>query len=429
MALIGPLLTIPIVLSRFGDAVFGLTAAVGAFIAAAVFADFGLGSGLLTRLTDSVAADDQQKSRDLVVTGLVATGGVGLLLALAVAVPLMLLDPGAIFPSAAEAGISSDTVRMVFGVSAGAFLLNLPLSLVHRCQLAFQMLVSSNVWMAATAVIQVFVTISVLSMGATLGVYLICSSLVLPVMNLVNWLWFVLRAQRSWRIWAGRYVQRLVRPLLSLGVVFMILNFLMAASLSIDPFLVASFGQLTDSAALSIAWKMAALLSIVVAAITMSYWPTAGAAAQQGDYAWLVRNTPKVASSALLAATGIAVVLWLLAPLLLSVWLPDSSNLAIPAMLILGACAWYSIQAFVAPFLAVLSSQGIVWVQSAAFLGYLAVAIPLKIWLLKEVGLTAVPWIGTLIFGLFFVPLAWGTLRWLRRQESLGHVAELADSA
>lgn len=410
IGLLGPLVLVPLMLRTYGPDLFGLSVAVGSIMAMAVFSDFGLGSGLLTQLTESVAKQQGQRSRDLVVTATAATSGVAILLGLLALAFAQVVDSSEVFPSAQSVGIEDRTVQMVFLFAGVSFLLNLPLSLVHRCLLSFQMLVSSNVWQAIGSLVQVAVTIVIIFMHGSFLQMVAISSLALPLVNLVCWVWFLVR-KRNWVLWKGRFHAQLARPLVALGASFLFLNLLMALTYNLDQFIVARFGSLSDAAVLTVGLKVAALLNLFVAAVTMSYWPTVGSAIASGDYAWVRRATPRVAVLVLGIALSTGLLIWGASAAFLRGWLAGSSNLEIPSLLMLGCILWFCVQVFFAPFLAVLSAQSHVWSQTLALGLYLAVSIPLKFVVLSRGDLVVVPYIGVLTYVLMLMPLAFVSMR------------------
>jgi hypothetical protein len=92
LTLAAPLLTIPVTLHYLGPDLFGFWMVVSAVTSMAMFADLGLGNGLLTRLVGPIAHGDFATVKSLISSAYLTLGGIALILLGAIWVIVPTLD-------------------------------------------------------------------------------------------------------------------------------------------------------------------------------------------------------------------------------------------------------------------------------------------------------------------------------------------------
>lgn len=412
-ALLGPIVLLPILLSFMGTERYGLWVAIVSLPAAALFADFGLGSGLLTRLTPVVERGDRESERRLVASAVLMLVLVALVLGLCAALVAAVVDVPAQVAPGAVGSLRPDVSLVLLATTVG-FLVNLPLSLVHRVLMAHQMIAASNLWQAAAAVVQVAVVVVAVAVGASFGPVVWLAALVVPVINGVLWGWFVLGRRRDLSLWSARPSVDAGRSVLGLGLAFFLLTAVSSLALNLDQLIVAREAGLQASAVFAVAVRLMALPTIVIAAVSTAYWPTVGAAVSAHEWAWVSRYTPSTArrTAAAAGAAGLLVVLAL--PWILRVWLGVDATAVPDRLLVLGLVGWAVVQASMAPWLALLSALGRVRWQVLAYGALLLVGLPLKVAVLRAGALDALPFVNMGVYVVAFLPLLVVTVRWVR---------------
>ncbi|KGJ72184.1 hypothetical protein GY21_17110 [Cryobacterium roopkundense] len=150
LTLAAPLLTIPVTLRYLGADLFGFWMIITSITAIGMFADLGLGNGLLTRLVWAVAERDGARARTLVSTAYLSLGGIALLLLAAIWLVVPSIDWQRI--EAQSATLAPATAQVVAGLALSAFAITIPLALVQRVQYALQEAWKSNIWQVAGAI-------------------------------------------------------------------------------------------------------------------------------------------------------------------------------------------------------------------------------------------------------------------------------------
>lgn len=422
-ALLGPIVLLPVLLSFMGTDRYGLWVAIVSLPAAALFADFGLGSGLLTRLTPVVERGDRESERSLVASALLMLILVALVLGLVAALVASVVDLPAQVAPGAVATLRPDVSLVLLATTVG-FLVNLPLSLVHRVLMAHQMIAASNLWQAVAAIVQVAAVVVVVAVGASFGPVVWMAALVVPAINGVLWGWFALGRRRDLRLWSARPTVESGRSVLGLGLAFFALTAISSVALNLDQLVVAREAGLQASTVFAVGVRLMALPTIVIAAVSTAYWPTVGAAVSAHEWAWVSRYTPATARRTA-AAAGIAGLLVVLAlPWVLRLWLGGDATALPDRLLVLGLVGWAVVQAAMAPWLALLSALGRVRWQAIAYGAFLLVSLPVKVVVLRAGALDALPFVNVAVYVVAFVPLLVITVRWVR-----SHVEPRAEGA
>ncbi|WP_433532415.1 lipopolysaccharide biosynthesis protein [Micromonospora sp. CA-263727] len=382
-----PLVITPACFRYLGDQRYGLWMAVTALTGMAWFADLGLGNGLLTRLShhvDDARAQAREISSAFATLGLVALVLVAALVAVNPTVPWAELfgvtDPRV----AAEA---SALVLLCFG----AFVVNIPLSLIQRIQYARGQVVQSNVWQSAGALVAMAAVLGAIAAGwgplAVIG----CAVLAVPLTNLLNtvvYFWFQEPALRPGpaHVDPGTAV-----GLLRLGVQFFALTTMSSIALNVDSPLVAHLLGPTVAAQYAVVGKLFGVLSIFIGLVGMTVWPVNGAALARGEVAWVRRNTRRMV---LLYGAVVGVIGGTLVGFgqrLVELWVGGIDRSAVPLALLVGLASWSFLIAVTSPLIMVQNSIGLLRPQFVGWASFLVVATALKVWALRQFGLAGLP--------------------------------------
>lgn len=399
-ALSFPILTIGLFLRGLGIEIYGLWMTVTSFFAMFAFADLGLGSGLLTRLSQASGQDDQEISKKLVAsTFYMLLGIAGSLLLLAVIVFPMV--PWGRLLNAASAEGARATPWIIWSVVA-AQILQIPFASVYRTQLALQEGYKSNLWQTAGVALNLSAVLTLVHVGAPALVLITVTSLVPMLVMILNWIYFF-GFQNPWLRPSFRHFDLGVAgSMLNTGSAFFLLSILMTLGLSLDNFLVSRVCGVNQVAAFSVATRMATVLSMIVDMLSMPMWSAYGEALARGDKAWVRHSCLRLAGlSFLLALTG-GFFLVTLGPWIFAKWL--GKELVIGRSLLF-YCSLRSIMlACASPFFMVLNGAGIVRPQVYAFLVFTPLAIGLKVVLAKFMGSSGVALGMALLYGSFILP-------------------------
>jgi len=402
LSLAAPLLTIPVTLHYLGSELFGFWMIVASITSMAMFADLGLGNGLLTRLAASVAAGDSAQAKRLISTAYITLGAIALALLAIIWIVVPTLNWAQFIGH--STGLDSSKFKLVAGLCLSAFAVTIPLSLVQRVQYAFQQAWRSNLWQVAGAV---FTVLSVYAAAyLNLGYELVIAAAVFasPCVILLNNICYYSLGHRDLMPSIRAASSAAAGSLLRIGLAFFFLSILTSLSLNADNLIVANVADLKTVAQYSITTKLFSLLGLAITLVALPLWPANGEALARGDTDWVKRTTRTMVWLSVSSVMFGGLVLTFGRDLIASLWLGDGHS--VPLDLALSLALWSTVMAFASPYFSVQNSVGLLRYQYAGWALFALVSIPLKVALYPLFGLAGIPLAGVLAYSMFLVPAA-----------------------
>lgn len=402
-AAIAPIVTVPVALTALGVEGYGAWSAALALTAFTAFADLGIGAGLMTRLSASIAVGDVVRSRRLVSSAYTALG-------LVVAAALILLwGSSGLVPWARVVGgpasASNRAVGAIALVTLSGFILNVIAGLIVRVQYAAQEVARSNLWQAGGSLAGIVAVLVAASLGAT-GAGFVATAAFVPILiaavNAV--LFFSSKRGRSMSPSVRHFHLSTTRDLASIGVRFLVVSMMMSIALGVDSWIVAQTSSLAQVPQYAIPARVFAMVGTLVSVLTIPLWPTSAEALSAGETAWVRRTarrmtivTPVIVGAASLIAVAAA-------PLAFDLWL--GGKVPNDTFLLLGLALWNIVQACVAPAFMVQNAAGALRPQMIGYAVLLAV-FPVKWVVASTLGFTWLPLVTSIAYVIIIWPAAW----------------------
>ncbi|MBM7493636.1 O-antigen/teichoic acid export membrane protein [Micromonospora luteifusca] len=404
VGLAAPLLITPVAFRYLGAERYGMWMAISSLTAMALFADFGLGNGLLTRLSRLYATGEGRAAAREIASAyaLLGTLSVALLLVLLVTVRLV---PWPTLLNVEDPAVARDA-RAVVLLCFGAFLVNIPLALIQRVQYAHQQVAQSNLWQAVGSIASAGLVVTAVAAHASPPLVIAAAVLAVPLVNLANSICYFGWQDPSLRPRVRDVRAPVARGLLRLGARFFALSLLSSVALNIDGFLVGRVLGLHAAANYAVILRMFAVLALFVTLVNLPLWPANGEALARGDVAWVRRSTRRMACLSAAAVTLPALCLVLTGNDILRIWVRSDDLERMPASLFGALAAWSFLVAVAAPLFMVQNSVGLLRPQFVGWGACLAVAVPLKIFLATRVGLSGVAIAAAMSYGITVLPAA-----------------------
>jgi O-antigen/teichoic acid export membrane protein len=376
VAIASPLLLVPIALSYVGTNAYGAWMAALSLTSMAVFADLGLGQGLLTSLTPLVVKGQMAEARRLVAVtysclAVVALTGVSILSLL-----------GQVADPAKWIGVrASSELNLVVLVCLAAFVVNIPLSLVTRVQYATRRVAQAHLWQAIGALSALILAwFSILLDLGVVGVVLAAVSGPV-IVNFAASLWLFNREPRL-RPSLVCPAREELEALFRLGGGFLALNVVMAAAVNLDVLMVSHTQTALAVVSFGLALRIFSQLGSLVSMVNAPLWPANSEAIAQGDWTWVKRTTNRMTLVSLCAIGSSSAALVLAGPGIFELW--AGKNLELDRTLLAGAALYWALVATLSPRFMVQNSAGVLRYQLVGWVAYLVVSVPLKFWLLEQ---------------------------------------------
>jgi O-antigen/teichoic acid export membrane protein len=402
LTLAAPLLTIPVTLRYLGPEVFGFWMTIVSISAMAMFADLGLGNGLLTRLAKCAASRDYSGAKALISTAYISLAGVALILMALIMVLVPSLDWAALL--SLDDDFDPMVIQTVSVLCLCAFAVTIPLSLVQRVQYAFGEAWKSNIWQVFGAVFTVAAVYVAAQSDAGYGIVISAAVFSSPFVMLLNNLFYYARHPK---IRPGFHSASMLAAgsLLRVGLGFLILSVLTSLSLNADNLIVANVAGLSAVAEFSIASKLFSLLAMAITLVALPLWPANGEALARGDTAWVRKTTRKmVLFSVVLVGLG-GGILVASRDFITGLWIGEGHTIswALAANLVL----WSVLLAFSSPLFSVQNSVGLFRYQFIGWTLFFVLSVPLKLYFYFLFGLPGIPLAGAVAYLTLLSPAAW----------------------
>jgi O-antigen/teichoic acid export membrane protein len=381
-------ITIPLTLNYLGPERFGVWATISSVTVMLSFADLGIGNGLLTAVARCSGEDDRQGMRAYVSSSTFILIAMSLGLALLFAAAYHWIDWVKVFNlssphHAAEAGAAS-------AVFFACLVLNIPLSVVQRVQWGLQRGFIANLFQCGGSIVSVAALLVAIHGRLTLP-WLVAALSGGPVLvNAINSVTFF-GAMRPdlWprsNFFHGSFAREIVRS----GILFTILQLVVAVAYASDYMVITQIAGPEAVSKYAVPERLFNLIITLLGMVLIPLWPAYGEALARGESMWVKRTLFRSLTAASIFAFTIGSVLVLAGEQIIRIWI--GHHLAVPASLLIGLAVWKVLEANGNALAAFLNGAQILQPQVYMALVTAAVALSLKIYLVRHYGYTAIVW-------------------------------------
>lgn len=396
--LVAPLLATPLMLNYFGEAVFGLWATAVSITSIALFADLGIGNGLLTRVAAASGREQNDEIRCYVSSAYAALGAIaGTLIIISTVLYLGFYGPEAL---------------LIFVILV-IFFVGLPATVFHQMLYGLQKVPTSNLFVALGSALSLACCFLAIRLGV--APWIVAAAYALPsvIVSFAGAVWFYWRRPElcpSLRAIEWKYV----RDLLELGSRFFALSFLMAIGLNIDNLIISLNAGPEAVAAYSIPARLGSLLGILILTIFMPLWPAVGEALAREEHQWVKRSTGRMSliGSVVVALGGVLLIYFSDWIMILWVGRTFADQHIILAFVVAASAAI----AVTSPYNMTLNALGRVTIQIWPWVAFVLLSIPLKLALVRSEQLWLAAAITCFVYALIITPtILLATRRELRK--------------
>jgi O-antigen/teichoic acid export membrane protein len=391
------LVTIPLTLNYLGTERFGLWMTISSIVAMLAFADLGIGNGLLNAIAAANGRDDSAAIAGHIASAAIILSSIAVVLLGAFCVAYSFIPWPRWFNvhgtlAVAEAG----PAVFVFVI---CFALNVPATIVQRVQLGLQLGFVANLWQAAGSVMALAALLIAVENHASLPT-LVCALAGMPV----------IAAFLNGAIFFGRYRPDLAPRIrfasresciyiVHTGVLFLILQVVVAVTYSSDNLIIAHFLGATQVTTYAIPEKLFSFISVMLSMILMPLWPAYGEALARGDEKWVLRIFKKSLLLSVSAAACAALILIVFGRTIINRWIGHSVD--IPFLLMLGMGLWKIIEAAGNPIGILFNGANVVGFQVKVAVTTAVTAFFLKLYLVNRIGVSGPIYATVICYCLF----------------------------
>ena len=383
---------IPLTIGYLGVERYGVLVSLTAVTSMLVFADLGLGNGLLNIVSVAQAREDRRAASRAVSSAFFTLAGVAMVIGVIAALVIPSVSWSAVF------GIEDGRVAAEAGPAAavliGMFLIGVPLGIVERVRLAFQEAHITSLIAIAVAVGGLVALVIAVSFRAPLTV-LVGVIAAPPIVGLVISAVELFRRRRPWLTPSLRKVDRATSiRLVRLGILFLVLQLAVAFAYQADVVVAGVILGPPAAATYAVTLKFALLAPSLVGLFLATLWPAYTEAIARGDVPWVRQTLRRSIVVAALVSGAASVGLVVAGGWVISMW--THGAVEPPLELLIGAALWAVIYSTFNAVSMLLNAASVITFQviAAAFMAISSVT--LSVILAHAIGLPGVVW-GTLI--------------------------------
>jgi O-antigen/teichoic acid export membrane protein len=406
------LVSVPVMLRYLGAERYGLWAALSSAWAALLFADLGIGNGLLSVLAEDAGRDDHEAAGTHVSSAFVAL----VVVALALGAVFALAHPAVPWATVfrVEDPLAAREAAPSVAIFFACFLATLPLGVVTRVRLARQEGFFNSAWSAGGSFLGLGLMLLGIASGAGLPWLVLGLSAGPPLALLAQTIALFAGRPRWLRPRAGSASWAAALRILRLGAAFSVLQLATAAIVSSDALVAGVVLGPVPAARLAV---VIALFDLPLSLLTMLFtplWPAYGEALARRDVEWMAAALRRSLLLALAFGAVVGAVLFLAGAPLVRVWVgpdvvPAPALLAYMALRLLVAALGQAVTIF-------LNGARQIRLQLAFAPAAAVVAVALKVVLARRMGVEGIVLGGVaahVLLGL--LPYGVASWRWPRK--------------
>lgn len=286
VTLLTSLISVPLTYRYLGPERYGIWMVLISFVSAMIFADLGIGNGLMNAVSEAYGKEDRRLAREYVSSGLALMLGIALLLSAAgvLAYPFLpwarLLNVKS--PTAASEGAQA------FLVLYASFVINIPLGVITRVQSGMQKGYIAQVVNGAGGVAALALILLVIRLHGGLPLLVLATVGTGIASTVVNgWLLF---REYPWLLPSYHAVRGAsAKKLLNLGLLFFVLQCSYTLAFTSDNVVIAQILGAAAVAAYAVPQKLFGFVTSIVTMALGPLWPAYGEAIARGDARWVRR--------------------------------------------------------------------------------------------------------------------------------------------
>jgi O-antigen/teichoic acid export membrane protein len=390
----------------------GMWLTMSSMVAMLAFADLGLGSGVMNAVADASGRDDRDGARRFVSSAFFLLAGIACIIVILFAIIYPLISWPRIFNVTAPQAIQE--AGPGFAVFLACFLINLPLAIIVRVQMAYQEGFISAITSIAGSALSLAGLYAVIKSNLSLPWMILALSGLPAAATFFSGL-YLFGLQRPWlRPSFARIDRAAIGVVLKTGVLFLMLQIAGNLAFLSDNVVAAQVLGSSKVSDYSYPFRLFMLPTVIVTMTTGALWPVYAEAIARGDADWVRRTFYRSLRLAVVISLMAAAFLLAFSRPLLFLWVKNK----VPSpswMLCGGLAAWLVLFSISSTMSMLLNGLNIVKFQIVTA-GLMAVVnLALSIILARRIGIAGLIW-GTVISYTFFefIPRLWYIPRLLR---------------
>lgn len=392
------LIIIPLTVNYLGAERYGMWMTVTSILGFMVFADLGLGNGLLNAISRANGRDSDEEAQFAVSSTFILLLGIACLLGIIFYFIYPFIPWQYIFNVKSNIAISESGPTVL--VVVFFFLINLPVGIIQRIQHGYQEGYITILWLILGSVLSLLAIVFCVNVGAGLP-WLVFSSLIGPLIaTLLNGIILFSFSRRYLRP-SFKYINFSVGGrLIKTGLVFVLLQSLSMMVHSSDNIIIAQILGSSYVAQFAVTQRLF-MFTLMTSILMRPLWPAFGESIARGDFKWSMKILKKGLIISIFSGMILALPLLFFGKQIIEYWIGEDY---VPTyFMLLGFYMFIVLSGYTGVITTFLNSGPLLRKQIGFMSIASIIAVLTKIILVKFIGIDGAIWSTVLVFGIFYV--------------------------
>lgn len=392
------IISVPLTLSYLGVERYGMWMTISSVVMMLVFADLGLGNGLINELALLYGKEEYKKEKKLVSSVFLLLLGLSIILLLFYVSIYNFVPWNRLLNVKDHLAIQES--GPAFTVFWLCFIFNIPSSIAQKIQIANQEGFITNFWQIAGNILSLIALYITVKLKGGLPLLIFSVSGIPMIVMLFNCI-YQFYYRRPWlKPSFEEFEWEIGKKIMKTGFAFVLLTLTFIIGSSTDNFIVAQYLSPSDVSIFSVLQKLFSI-TFIVQLISVPFWPAFNEALSKSDFLWAQKAFKSVQKTSIIMTILICIPLLLFGKHIISNW---ASPLVVPSfMTILGYALFRLVSGFgETPISLLMGSfknlKKLIIVSAITSL----VAVSLKIIFVINWQLEGIVWASALSYGIFF---------------------------
>jgi O-antigen/teichoic acid export membrane protein len=377
------LITVPLTLNYLGGERYGLWMTISSVIAMMVFADFGIGNGLMNAVAEAYGNDDKDAIKSHVANAIVILGIVAIVILFLFFIAYPFIRWGAFFNVKTILAIQESGPALTAFIVC--FALGIPACIVQRVQMGLQQGFASSLWLAGGSVLGFLLTLVVIHFRGGLPWLVIALSGSPLVVLLCNGVIFYFIQHRDLLPDMQRVSRKGMVLILRGGMLFFMLQLTVSIAFASDNIIIARIINTEAVSQYSVVSKLFEGVVIIIVYIFAPLWPAYGEAKARGDRVWIKNTLTRSMVATFVMVVFMALLLVMFHKALFAYWVGSQHTFAFT--LVVWYAVWIVFKGLNTTYSMFLNGMNVVRLQLFVSFAYMCISIIAKLYFITYFGL------------------------------------------
>lgn len=326
------IITIPLLLNYLGEERYGIFIIITSFVSILVFADLGLGNGIINFIGKSKGLENDELERKVLNTAIFTLFSISIFLILALQIffpKILSITDYSVDEKFFREFVSATKIFLIL------FIINVPLSLIQKLRMGKQQIFINDIFKIISASINFIGFFLAVQFDLGIEGLVWATNGAIIISNLLN-LTLFLRNKNFLYFSINLFSRELMLKILQNGFLFFVMQLAGVIAFQTNFFVIGAIIGPSAVTQYSIPAKLFSSVSMLVGFVLMPLWPAYREAFSKGDVSWVKKTFIRSLKFGLAISIFATILLIIFGRRIIDVWVGDSIKLNLIFLILLG---------------------------------------------------------------------------------------------